>query len=94
MAGNDGARGSTPPLLPYQREFIEFALDQKVLKFGEYTLKSGRESPYFFNAGESNRSCWRWLLSLNLIIEGSLSRFPGIYVGTIFGEKIYLAHAR
>jgi hypothetical protein len=35
----------------YQREFIEFALEKQVLKFGEFTLKSGRESPYFFNAG-------------------------------------------
>ncbi|MCV5390257.1 orotate phosphoribosyltransferase, partial [Escherichia coli] len=35
----------------YQREFIEFALEKEVLKFGEFTLKSGRKSPYFFNAG-------------------------------------------
>lgn len=38
-------------LKPHQREFIEFALKKKVLKFGEFTLKSGRISPYFFNAG-------------------------------------------
>jgi orotate phosphoribosyltransferase len=35
----------------YQQEFIEFALAQGVLRFGEFTLKSGRQSPYFFNAG-------------------------------------------
>ncbi|WP_421868512.1 orotate phosphoribosyltransferase [Motiliproteus sp.] len=35
----------------YQREFIEFAIERGVLKFGEFTLKSGRVSPYFFNAG-------------------------------------------
>ncbi|MFV9931726.1 MAG: orotate phosphoribosyltransferase [Francisella endosymbiont of Hyalomma asiaticum] len=34
--------------------FIEFALESKVLKFGEFTLKSGRISPYFFNAGLFN----------------------------------------
>ena len=34
----------------YQREFIRFALDRNVLRFGEFTLKSGRKSPYFFNA--------------------------------------------
>ncbi len=39
---------------PYQRQFIEFALNKQVLKFGEFTLKSGRTSPYFFNAGLFN----------------------------------------
>ena len=38
----------------YQREFIEFALSKQVLKFGDFTLKSGRKSPYFFNAGLFN----------------------------------------
>ncbi|GLX78721.1 orotate phosphoribosyltransferase [Thalassotalea insulae] len=38
----------------YQREFIEFALEKQVLRFGEFTLKSGRTSPYFFNAGLFN----------------------------------------
>jgi orotate phosphoribosyltransferase len=38
----------------YQREFIEFALTKQVLRFGEFTLKSGRTSPYFFNAGLFN----------------------------------------
>ncbi|MEJ2764472.1 orotate phosphoribosyltransferase [Photobacterium sp. MCCC 1A19761] len=38
----------------YQRQFIEFALEKGVLKFGEFTLKSGRQSPYFFNAGLFN----------------------------------------
>ncbi|RUO23912.1 orotate phosphoribosyltransferase [Aliidiomarina minuta] len=38
----------------YQRDFIEFALSKGVLKFGEFTLKSGRTSPYFFNAGLFN----------------------------------------
>ena len=38
----------------YQQEFIEFALSIGVLRFGEFTLKSGRKSPYFFNAGLFN----------------------------------------
>jgi orotate phosphoribosyltransferase len=36
----------------FQRDFIEFALHHQVLQFGEFTLKSGRISPYFFNAGK------------------------------------------
>ena len=35
----------------YQRDFIRFAIGRGVLRFGEFTLKSGRTSPYFFNAG-------------------------------------------
>ena len=38
----------------YQRKFLEFALARQVLRFGEFTLKSGRKSPYFFNAGLFN----------------------------------------
>lgn len=38
----------------YQKAFIEFALERDVLRFGEFTLKSGRKSPYFFNAGLFN----------------------------------------
>jgi orotate phosphoribosyltransferase len=36
---------------PYKQEFIEFMVDSQVLKFGEFTLKSGRKSPFFMNAG-------------------------------------------
>ena len=35
----------------YKKEFIEFMVDSNVLKFGEFTLKSGRKSPFFMNAG-------------------------------------------
>lgn len=38
----------------YQKEFIEFAIERKALCFGEYKLKSGRISPYFFNTGSFN----------------------------------------
>ncbi len=40
---------------PYQRDFLQFAIETGVLRFGHFQLKSGRESPYFFNAGLFNR---------------------------------------
>lgn len=42
-------------MLDYQYQFIQYALDCGVLKFGEFQLKSGRISPYFFNTGLFNR---------------------------------------
>jgi orotate phosphoribosyltransferase len=41
-------------MLEHQRDFLELALRHQVLRFGEFTLKSGRISPYFFNAGLFN----------------------------------------
>ena len=38
----------------YQNTFIELALAREALKFGDFTLKSGRQSPYFFDAGQFN----------------------------------------
>ncbi len=38
----------------YQQAFLEFAIQHQVLRFGQFTLKSGRHSPYFFNAGLFN----------------------------------------
>ena len=35
----------------YKKEFIEFMVESDVLKFGDFTLKSGRKSPFFMNAG-------------------------------------------
>ena len=39
----------------YQNDFLDFMLEIVALKFGEFTLKSGRVSPYFFNAGQFNQ---------------------------------------
>ncbi len=59
----------------YQHEFLDFALDAGVLKFGEFTLKSGRISPYFFNAGLFNTGA-------------SLARLGRYYAQTIVDSGI------
>lgn len=38
----------------YQKEFLDFVIARQILRFGDFTLKSGRQSPYFFNAGLFN----------------------------------------
>ena len=43
-----------PEMKEYQKEFLEFAIQTDVLRFGEFVLKSGRSSPFFFNAGLFN----------------------------------------
>ncbi|MCG7538862.1 orotate phosphoribosyltransferase [Pseudoalteromonas sp. OF7H-1] len=67
---------------PYQKEFIEFALEKQVLKFGEFTLKSGRTSPYFFNAGLFNTG--RDLARLGRFYASALED-AGIEFDVLFG---------
>lgn len=66
----------------YQKEFIEFALSRNVLKFGSFTLKSGRTSPYFFNAGLFNTG--RDLALLGRYYAAALED-SGIEYDVIFG---------
>src|SRR4026208_2486032 len=54
----------------HQKEFIEMILAKQVLRFGDFTLKSGRTSPYFFNAGLINDG-------------GSLARLGACYAQAI-----------
>jgi uridine monophosphate synthetase len=51
VVDSDADAGSAVRMASYQREFLEFSLEEGVLKLGSFVLKSGRTSPYFFNAG-------------------------------------------
>ena len=62
-------------LADYKKGFIEFALDHNVLRFGEFELKSGRRSPYFFNAGEFKTG-------------GALARLGSYYAEVLVGSGL------
>lgn len=64
-------------MLDYQHDFLEFALSTGVLRFGEFRLKSGRVSPYFFNAGLFNTGA-------------SLGRLGRYYAAAIVASGIQL----
>jgi len=62
-------------MAPYQQEFIQFALQRGVLRFGKFVLKSGRESPYFFDSGLFNSG-------------GSLARLARFYATAISASNL------
>jgi orotate phosphoribosyltransferase len=83
----------------FQREFIEFALRTEVLRFGEFTLRSGRRSPYFFdsgrfNTGESLASLGRFYLNA---VEKAGIRFDMLfgpaYKGIPLASSLAIAYA-
>ncbi len=88
----------------YQRDFIEFALQRGVLRFGRFTLKSGRQSPYFFNAGLFNDG--QALAQLGrfyaeALVDSGLSpdllfgpAYKGIPLVAATAVQLYLRHGR
>lgn len=60
---------------PYQQQFIDFAIQTGVLRFGSFTLKSGRVSPYFFNSGLFNTG-------------GSLAKLGQFYAQAIINAQV------
>lgn len=66
----------------YQHDFLSFAIETEVLRFGEFTLKSGRKSPYFFNAGLFNTG--RCLARLGRFYAAAIGA-SGIEFDVLFG---------
>jgi orotate phosphoribosyltransferase len=61
--------------MDFRQQFIEFAVQQNVLRFGEFTTKAGRQSPYFFNAGLFNDG-------------NALDRLSAFYAKTVLASGI------
>jgi orotate phosphoribosyltransferase len=66
----------------YQRDFIDLTLEREVLRFGEFTLKSGRQSPYFFNMGRIDSGAA--LARLGRAYAAAVER-AGLAVDMLFG---------
>ncbi len=88
----------------YQREFIEFALRRGALRFGQFTLKSGRSSPYFFNTGTFDSGAALSDLGsyyANAIVASGLEfdllfgpAYKGIPLGAAIAIALYRDHGR
>jgi orotate phosphoribosyltransferase len=88
----------------YQSQFLDYCVQRKVLKFGEFTLKSGRVSPYFFNAGLFNTGAD--LAALGKYYAEAIQQagvefdllfgpaYKGIPLAAITASALYQHHAR
>ena len=82
-----------PELKHFQKNFIELALESNALEFGKFTLKSGRTSPYFFNAAKMLNGCDLFKLAncyVDAIEDSSMEfdclygpAYKGIFLGSI-----------
>ena len=78
----DAYVGAEENLEKYQEDFIHFCIKNNILCFGEFTLKSGRKSPYFFNAGLFNTG--KKISYLGNVYRQTLQR-SGIDYDVVFG---------
>ncbi len=67
----------------FRSEFIDFMIDSDVLKFGDFTLKSGRKSPFFMNAGAYVTG--DQLHKLGLFYAQAINEIYGLDFDVVFG---------
>ena len=81
----------------FRRDFLRFALQEKVLSFGEFQTKAGRLSPYFFNAGLFNHGAALWQLAqfyARSIIDSKIEfdmLFGPAYKGIVLANRLKYA---
>ena len=76
----------------YKKSFINFMVDSQVLKFGEFTLKSGRKSPFFMNAGAYKTGSQ--LIKLGEYYARAINDKFGLEFDVLFGPAYNAATAR
>ena len=86
----------------YQESFLKLEIKSKSLQFGEFTLKSGRSSPYFFNAANMLSSCSLYELAkcyVDTIEDKNLNfdciygpAYKGIFLGSIVATPVSYTH--
>lgn len=91
-------------MLPFQQRFLELCLSKGILKFGEFELKSGRISPYFFNAGLFNKGSELYALGnfyaeaiqqANIDIDVIFGpAYKGIPLAAITSSSLFAQHQR
>ena len=91
-------------MLPFQQQFLELCLNKGILKFGEFELKSGRISPYFFNAGLFNKGSELYALGnfyaeaiqqANIDIDVIFGpAYKGIPLAAITSTSLFAQHER
>jgi UDP-N-acetylmuramate dehydrogenase len=73
----------------YKKDFINFMVESQVLKFGDFTLKSGRRSPFFMNAGAYGREIKDIAVSVRYLEDGEVKEIPAGECGFSYRTSLF-----